>query len=106
MIYPMQCKKALKKKGYNVIVALVGHGIGKDLHEEPHIPCFAGGSYNNSPLIPLGATFAIEIMYTMGGSKVKVDSDGWTISTRDGRISALFEETVAVCKNGPKVLTT
>lgn len=87
------------------IRALVGHGIGKKLHEEPQIPCFTSGRRQDSPEIPEGATFAIEVMYTMGRSALGLDEDGWTISTRDGKIASLFEETVAVIGNGPLVLT-
>lgn len=87
------------------IKALVGHGIGKNLHEEPHLPCFVSGDRNLSPLIVENSTFAIEVMYTEGKPGVKVEGDGWTISTRDGKISGLFEETVAVMADGSVVLT-
>ena len=90
---------------YSPIRALVGHGVGRDLHEEPQIPCFAIGKYEDSPEIKEGMTLAIEVMYSMGSPDVKLDSDGWTISTRDGKISALFEETIIVTKNRQKVLT-
>jgi methionyl aminopeptidase len=95
----------LKKGGLLPIKALVGHGIGKDLHEDPQIPCFTNESYEKSPKIPEGATFAIEVMYTKGKEDIKLGEDGWTISTADGKISALFEETIAVTTNGPTVLT-
>ncbi len=91
--------------GYKVVRALVGHGIGKKLHEDPHIPCFIESKRLETPEIPEGATFAIEIMYSLGDSSVIVGSDGWTISTRNGKIASLFEETVVVTKNGPLVLT-
>ncbi len=88
------------------IRALVGHGIGRDLHEDPHIPCFVQGSRESSPIIPEGATFAIEVMYTKGTPDIYVDrADQWTIRTRDGKIASLFEETVAVVADGPIVLT-
>jgi methionyl aminopeptidase len=90
---------------YSPIRALVGNGVGRDLHEEPQIPCFAIGKYEDSPEIKEGMTLAIEVMYSMGSPDVKLDSDGWTISTRDGKISALFEETIIVTKNRQKVLT-
>lgn len=98
-------QEEIERSGYSVVKALVGHGIGKKLHEEPHIPCFIEGKRNESPEICDGATLAIEIMYTMGNSSVHVEPDGWTISTRNGKIASLFEETVAVTKNGPHVLT-
>jgi len=91
--------------GYQPIKALVGHGVGKDLHEGPQIPCFVMGGREETSEIREGMVFAIEVMYTMGNPKIQIDEDGWTISTRDGKISALFEETVAVTKNGPIVLT-
>ncbi|MBI2103439.1 type I methionyl aminopeptidase [Candidatus Woesebacteria bacterium] len=99
-------EETLDKYGYNPIEALVGHGVGKNLHEDPQIPCFTKGSRDESPIIPLGATLAIEVMYTQGSPEVYIDaSDGWTILTKDGKIAALFEETVAVTADGPIVLT-
>jgi methionyl aminopeptidase len=95
----------VKKGGYSPIRALVGHGVGRDLHEEPQIPCFAAGTREKSLVIPEGAVFAIEVMYAKGSGDVVIEDDGWTISTHDGKISALFEETVAITKNGPIVLT-
>lgn len=95
----------LKRGGYTPIRALVGHGVGRSLHEEPQIPCFVDGFKEKSPVIPEGAALAIEVMYTMGGSDVVLTNDRWTISTSDGTISGLFEETVAVTNKGPKVLT-
>lgn len=95
----------LKRGKATPIRALVGHGIGKKLHEDPQIPCFTSGKREDTPEIPKGATFAIEVMYTMGGSELGLDEDGWTISTQDGKIASLFEETVAVIGNGPLVLT-
>lgn len=94
----------LKMGGCNPVRALVGHGIGRDLHEDPMIPCFSGYPGDNLPLKE-GMALAIEVMYTLGRGEVKTDSDGWTIRTKDGKISALFEETVAVVKDGPFVLT-
>jgi len=93
------------KAGYTPIHDLVGHGIGKKLHEDPPIPCFRQGKRENSPIIPEGATLAIEVMYTQGKKDLIIEKDGWTISTADGKISALFEETVAVTGSGPLILT-
>lgn len=87
------------------IKALVGHGIGRALHEDPHIPCFTREKRTNTPLIPQGATMAIEVMYTNGKPDLILEDDGWTISTRNGKIASLFEETVAVTGGGPVVLT-
>ncbi|MBI2587358.1 M24 family metallopeptidase [Candidatus Amesbacteria bacterium] len=84
----------------------IGHGIGKNLHEDPAIPCFVVGKYEHSPKIVAGMALAIEIMYNEGGLEVAYENDdGWTIVTSDGKISGLFEETVAVTKSGPVVLT-
>jgi methionyl aminopeptidase len=98
-------EERLKESGYNPVKSLVGHGVGKDLHEEPQIPCYTSGSYKDSPKIPKGAAFAIEVMYSLGSSEIALTDDGWTINTRDGKISALFEETVITADNGTKVLT-
>lgn len=98
-------ESSLKGSGLLPIEALVGHGIGRELHEKPHIPCFVSGKREQSPRIVENSTFAIEVMYTRGSPGVEVGSDGWTISTRDGKISGLFEETVAVMADGPVVLT-
>jgi methionyl aminopeptidase len=84
----------------------VGHGIGRNLHEEPQVPCFTRGKKERSPKINEGVVLAIEVMYTKGKPDIVVAEDGWTISTKDGKIAGLFEETVAVTSNGPVVLTT
>jgi methionyl aminopeptidase len=91
--------------GYTTVKALVGHGVGRELHEEPQIPCFVPGRIEDSPEIKKGMVLAIEVMYAQGSDKVEVLEDGWTIAMRDGKIAALFEETVAVTDKGPKVLT-
>lgn len=98
-------EKTLSKKSLNPVKSLVGHGVGKALHEEPQIPCFTVGKRGDSPEIKKGMVLAIEVMYTLGSPDLVLESDGWTISTRDGKISGLFEETVAVIKNGPLVIT-
>ncbi len=95
----------LTDAGYSPIKALTGHGVGRELHEEPYIPCFVPKKGFASYTIEEGATLAIEVMYTMGSPDIGHDQDGWTIRTKDGKISALFEETVAVKKNGPFILT-
>ena len=90
---------------FTPVRALVGHGVGRELHEEPPIPGFVSGSYNDSPEIPVGAVFAIEVIYAKGSPNIVISNDGWTISTADGKISALFEDSVAVTKKGPILLT-
>lgn len=99
-------QKNVEAGGYQVVTALTGHGIGRHLHEEPAIPCFVIDDYKHSPQIKEGMVIAIEIMYNMGtGEVVYKNNDGWTIVTADGKISGLFEHTVAVTKDGPVVLT-
>jgi methionyl aminopeptidase len=96
----------IEGSGYSVVRALTGHGIGKQLHGGPAIPCFDLGSYEDSVEIVSGMVLAIEVMYNMGTPEVVYkDTDGWTIITADGKISGLFEETVAVTPSGPVVLT-
>lgn len=98
-------ENTLEENNLSPIKVLVGHGIGRALHEEPQIPCFVSGERAQSPEISLGAVLAIEVMYSRGRGDVVMEADGWTISTGDGKIAALFEETVAATKEGPLVLT-
>jgi methionyl aminopeptidase len=98
-------ENSVTEAGYTPVKALVGHGVGSSLHEEPKIPCFVSEPREKTPEILSGMTLAIEVMYTQGSSEVEIDNDGWTIRMRDGKISALFEETVAIVKHGPLVLT-
>ena len=95
----------LTKNNLQPIEALVGHGIGRNLHEQPQIPCFTKIKRDKTPVIPRGATFAIEVMYTIDSPEIQVEEDGWTIKVKDDKISGLFEETVAISSNGPVVLT-
>jgi len=103
---------SIEGAGYTTIKALVGHGVGRELHEDPQIPCFlpAGrhgmpGPRQESPKITPGMVLAVEVMYAMGSDKVEISEDGWTIVMRDGKISGLFEDTVAVTNKGSIVLT-
>lgn len=98
-------EKSLENAGYTPIRALVGHGVGRELHEDPQIPCFTHDKRDDTPEISEGHVYAIEVMYAMGKPDVRTADDGWTIETRDGKISGLFEETVAAVKTGPEVLT-
>ena len=92
-----------EKNNFSVVKDLVGHGIGKKLHEEPQIPNF--GSVNTGPEIKVGMCLAIEPMLNLGSDKIITKDDGWTISTSDGKLSAHFEHTVAVTEKGVKILT-
>jgi len=98
-------ENSLLKNKLTPIRALVGHGVGRNLHEDPQIPCFSSGTREKSPIIKNGATLAIEVMYSQGSHEIEIEADGWTISTQDGKLSALFEETVAVTADGPVFLT-
>jgi methionyl aminopeptidase len=89
--------------GFSVVRSLVGHGVGRHYHEDPHIPNF--GEPGRGPRLAEGMTIAIEPMITAGSSEVVVAPDGWTISTADGSLSAHFEHTVAVTEDGPRILT-
>lgn len=92
-----------EEAGFSVVRTLVGHGVGREMHEEPQIPNY--GPPGRGPRLAPGMTFAIEPMITAGGPEVVVHDDGWSISTRDGSLSAHFEHTVAVTEEGPRVLT-
>lgn len=92
-----------KKKGYSVVREFVGHGVGKELHEEPEIPNF--GSPGQGPFLKSGMVFAIEPMVNIGKKEIKILKDGWTVVTADGKPSAHFEDTVLIAKDGPEVLT-
>jgi methionyl aminopeptidase len=89
--------------GFGVVRAFVGHGIGRELHEEPQIPNF--GEPGKGPLLKPGMVLAIEPMVTMGHWEVRVLADRWTAVTEDGSLAAHFEHTVAVTAAGPDVLT-
>lgn len=91
-------------EGYSVVRELVGHGVGKQLHEEPMIP--GRGKTDSGPKLEEGMVIAIEIIYNMGKPGINLLSDGWTIATKDGSLAGLFERTIAITKKGPVVLTS
>ncbi|HEX2457896.1 MAG TPA: type I methionyl aminopeptidase [Vicinamibacterales bacterium] len=93
----------VEENGFSVVREFVGHGIGSALHEEPQIANY--GEPGRGPRLAEGMVLAIEPMVNMGRPAVRVLSDGWTAVTRDGSLSAHFEHTVAVTKQGPLVLT-
>jgi methionyl aminopeptidase len=92
-----------ERHGFSVVREFVGHGIGREMHEEPQIPNF--GKPGHGPLLKPGMVLAIEPMVTQGGEAVRVLEDHWTAVTADGGYSAHFEHMVAVTSNGPDVLT-
>jgi len=94
---------ATEEHGFSVVRSLVGHGVGRSMHEEPQIPNF--GDPGRGPLLSPGMTFAIEPMINAGGAEVVIHDDEWSISSADGSLSAHFEHTVAVTEEGPRILT-
>jgi methionyl aminopeptidase len=93
----------VENAGYSVVRDLVGHGIGRNLHEEPPVPNF--GRPRTGLKLKNGMTLAIEPMVNMGKYQVVVEADGWTVRTKDGLASAHFEHTIAITDNGPEILT-
>jgi len=96
-------QKATEDAGFSVVRSLVGHGVGRKMHEDPQIPNF--GEPGRGPVLLAGMTLAIEPMINAGGPDVYLHDDEWSISTEDGSLSAHFEHTVAVTDAGPKILT-
>jgi methionyl aminopeptidase len=96
-------QRVTEEAGFSVVKTLVGHGVGRSMHEEPQIPNF--GPAGRGPELASGMTLAIEPMINAGGEDVVIASDGWSISTADGSLSAHFEHTVAISDDGPLLLT-
>jgi methionyl aminopeptidase len=92
-----------EEAGFGVIRSLVGHGVGRSMHEDPQVPNFV--SRHRGPELREGMTLAIEPMITVGLPEVYIHDDEWSISTTDGSLAAHFEHTVAVTADGPRVLT-
>lgn len=99
-----QMEKALTRHNLGAVYQLTGHGIGKELHEDPYIPCEAQKRDKKHVLYD-GQTVAIEVMYTKGRPDLVQDADGWTLRTEDGSLGGMIEETVLVTANGPEILT-
>ena len=96
-------QRYVEARGYSVVRDFVGHGVGAKLHEDPSVPNY-GTPGRGVRLLP-GMTIAIEPMVNQGGYEVQVQKDGWTTVTRDGKLSAHFEHTVAITPDGPVILT-
>jgi len=96
-------QQVVEAAGFSVVRSLVGHGVGRSYHEDPHIPNF--GEPGRGPQLSEGMTIAIEPMITAGGPDVYVHDDDWSILTTDGSLSCHFEHTVAITKDGPRILT-
>ncbi len=94
------------KGGYSVTRSLIGHGVGRELHEEPEVPGYLEGPIIRTPELIPGMTIAVEVIYTMGGPEVVYSGeDDWTIRSADGSLGGLFERTVLVTEKGHKVIT-
>lgn len=96
-------QKHAEKHGYSVVRDLVGHGIGRKMHEEPHVPNYR--TPDRGVRLEEGMTLAIEPMINVGGYEVQTLGDSWTVVTKDGSLSAHFEHTVAIRRDGPDILT-
>ena len=92
-----------EKHGYGVVRDFVGHGLGREMHEDPQIPNY--GNPDHGPVMKPGMVLCIEPMITLGSYKVRVLGDDWTAVTIDGKPAAHFEHTVVVTENGPEILT-
>ncbi len=96
-------QRTVEAEGLSIIRTLVGHGIGRDMHEDPQIPNF--GEPGRGPQLEPGMVLAIEPMVNLGGPEVRVGSDNWAVYSTDGSLAAHFEFTVAVTEDGPRILT-
>ena len=96
-------QRAVEMEGLSVIRTLVGHGIGREMHEDPQVPNF--GEAGKGPLLEEGTVLAIEPMVNAGGPLVQMGEDGWAVYSQDGSLAAHFEFTVAVTADGPRILT-
>jgi methionyl aminopeptidase len=99
-------EKNITEKGYSVVRALTGHGVGKNLHEEPMIPEYLEGPVEKTPLLTVGMTLAIEVIYAIGNSAIEyANNDGWTLASKDRSLTAVFEHTIALLEEKTIVLT-
>jgi methionyl aminopeptidase len=96
-------QRQVELEGFSIIRSLVGHGIGRDMHEDPQIPNY--GEPGRGPELEPGMVFAIEPMVNAGSPEVRVGEDNWAVYSADGSLAAHFEFTVAVTEDGPRVLT-
>jgi methionyl aminopeptidase len=96
-------QRAVEIEGLSIIRTLVGHGIGRDMHEDPQVPNF--GEPGKGPELEEGTVLAIEPMVNAGGPLVRMGDDGWAVYSQDGSLAAHFEFTVAVTADGPRILT-
>ncbi len=93
----------VESQGYQVVREYTGHGVGREMHEDPQIPNW--GKRNRGAVLRPGMTFALEPMVTVGPPQLKVAADGWTVQTQDGSLCAHFEHTIAITDGEPEILT-
>ena len=93
----------VESKGYSIVREFVGHGIGTALHESPEVPNY--GTAGRGPRLLRGMTLAIEPMVNLGGAAIQQLSDGWTVKTLDGKLSAHYENTILITDGEPEILT-
>lgn len=99
-------QRIIEGAGYSIVRTLVGHGVGRELHEAPQVPGLLKGTIEETPLLVAGMTLAIEVIYAMGNGAVVYDNDdGWSIATRDRSVTAVFEHTVVITTQGSQILT-
>ena len=102
----MAVQRTAEAAGFGVVRQLVGHGIGRSMHEEPQVPNFVGHQlFSGNVTLQKGMTFAIEPMVNVGTGDVEILDNGWTVVTKDRKLSAHFENTVAVTEKGSLILT-
>ncbi len=99
-----QIEKSIVRAGFDPTWQLTGHYIGRELHEDPYIPCVAD-KHDHKHVIKLHDTMAIEVMYAQGSCELQEAEDGWTYETVDGSLTGLFENTILITENGPEILT-
>ncbi len=102
--YSKTVEKTVLKAGFSVVKNLVGHGIGKNLHEEPQVPNYFEKGFRDFKL-EVGMTLALEPMVNVGDFKTVLGSDGWVFETADGSLSAHYENTILITRNGVEILT-
>ncbi|MFL5885086.1 MAG: type I methionyl aminopeptidase [Thermoleophilaceae bacterium] len=96
-------QKRVEADGFSVVRSLVGHGIGRDMHEDPQIPNF--GDPGTGPLLAEGMVLAVEPMVNVGTYRIRIADDQWSVYSEDGSLAAHFEHTVAITSDGPRILT-
>ena len=93
----------VESNGFSIVRSFVGHGVGRQLHEDPEVPNF--GTPGRGPRLLPGMTIAVEPMVNVGTHEVRIQKDGWTVLTADGKLSAHYENTVLITDGEPEILT-